>query len=110
MKVSLNGFGENIATFETQGTVTAGTPVMVTANGKVAAADGDFCGVCTNVRNGYAAVQLRGYVTLPYTTQPTVGYDKLSADSGKITADDTNGREYLVIDVDTTAKTAGILL
>ena len=83
---------------------------MVTANGKVAAANGAFCGVCTNVRNGYAAVQMTGYATIPYTSQPSVGYSKLSAASGKITADNENGREYLVIDVDTTAKTAGIML
>lgn len=111
MKVSFNGFGENVLTFETQGTITAPEPVMVTADGKVGAANGVFCGICTAVRNGYAAVQLKGYVTVPYSgTAPTVGYAKLKATDGKAVVDATNGREYLVIDVDTTAKTAGIIL
>ena len=110
MNVSFNGFNENIVTFEANGTIDVGSPVMITANGKVSAANGAFCGICRSVRNGYAAVQLRGYAVVPYTDAPLVGYSKLSAASGKITADNSNGREFLVTDVDTTAKTAGIML
>ncbi len=111
MKVSFDGFGENVLTFETQGTITAPAPVMLTANGKVGAASGAFCGICTAVRNGYAAVQVKGYVRVPYSgTAPTVGFVKLKASDGKAVVDASNGREYLVIDVDTTAGTAGIIL
>ena len=95
MNVSFNGFNENTVTFEANGTINVGAPVMITANGKVSAANGAFCGICTVV---------------PYTNAPSVGFSKISAGSGKITADSTNGREFLVIDVDTTAKTAGIML
>lgn len=110
MNVSFNGFNENTVTFEANGTINVGAPVMITANGKVSAANGAFCGICRGVRNGYAAVQVRGYAVFSYTNAPSVGYSKLSASSGKITADNSNGREYLVIDVDTAAKTAGIML
>lgn len=111
MNVSFNGFGENVLTFEASGTIAAQSPVMVTDNGKVAAASGVFCGICTAVRNGYAAVQVKGYVTVPYSgTAPTVGFVKLKGADGKAVVDAANGREYLVIDVDTTAKTAGIIL
>ncbi len=111
MKVSFNGFGENTVTFEIQGTINNGAPVMVTSNGKVSAANGAFCGVCINQRNGYAAVLLRGYAKVPYSgTAPTVGYAKLTSTSGKIAVDNSNGRSVLVIDVDTTGKTAGIIL
>ena len=94
MKVSFDGFGENVLTFETQGTITAPAPVMLTANGKVGAASGAFCGICTAVRNGYAAVQVKGYVRVPYSgTAPTVGFVKLKASDGKAVVDASNGRE-----------------
>lgn len=110
MNVNFSGYGENVATFETNGTITVGSPVMVTANGKVSAANGAFCGICTGLRNGYAAVQLSGYARVAYTDAPSVGYSKISAASGKITADSDTGREYLIIDIDTTNKIAGIIL
>lgn len=110
MNVCFNGYGENVLTFETQGTINVGDPVMISANGKVSAASGNFCGICTAVRNGYAAVQMTGYATASYTTAPSVGYSKISASGGKINANSTNGREYLVVDVDTTAKTFGFIL
>ncbi len=110
MNVCFNGFGENVLTFETQGTIAVGDPVMITGNGVVQAASGRFCGICTNIRNGYASVQLSGYARAAYTTAPDVGYSKITASGGKINADGTNGTEYLVLDVDTTAKTFGFIL
>ncbi|MBQ3929026.1 MAG: hypothetical protein II711_02925 [Clostridia bacterium] len=110
MNVSFNGYGENIATFETAADVTVGAPVMISDNGKVSAATSAFCGVCKGLRNGYAAVQLDGYVRLPYTGTVTVGYTKLVINSGKIKTDTTNGRQILVVDVDTADGTAGIIL
>ena len=112
MSVSFRGIGENVVTFKTA-TAVAGKPVTLSANDTVAkSADDDvFCGVCIKVEDGYAAVQLAGYVELPYTgdTAPTVGYCTLLADGTGIKADE-DGRSILVINVDTTAKTAGIIL
>lgn len=111
MNVRFNGFGENVLTFETQGTVNAGEPVMISSSGKVSAASGAFCGVCRAVRNGYAAVQLSGYVTVPYSAAPNVGYVKLASSGGSVAASEASGaREYLVADVDTVAGTVGIIL
>ena len=112
MSVSFNGFNEGVLTFEAVNGVEAGKPVMVSASGKVqAATSGAFCGICLNVREGYAAVQLSGYVTVPCSGSVSVGYQKLAADSsGKVKADNNNGREYLVADVNTAAGTIGIIL
>jgi hypothetical protein len=114
MKIALNGFNENVATLEAESGVTAGMPVKMTGNGVVGAcADKNaFCGVAVSVRGGFAAVQLGGYVQVPYsgTTAPAVGYQTLSATAdGKVQAD-TAGRSILVTDVDTTAKVCGIIL
>ncbi len=110
MNVSFNGFGENVVTFETEGSVSAGMPVMVSESGKVKAASDVFCGICVGERNGYAAVQLSGYVRAAFDSAPDVGYTKLVGKNGKISKDESNGREYLVVDIDTVAKTAGIIL
>ena len=112
MNVSFNGFDEGIITFEAADGVTAGAPVMITANGKVSSAGtGDFCGVCKSVRGGYAAVQVRGYVQIPSTGSISPCYTKLiGASGGKVKADSTNGREFLVVDADSTANIVGIIL
>ncbi len=112
MNVSFNGYDEGVMTFEAESGVTAGVPVSITANGKVSVVtSGSFCGICTSVRNGYAAVQLKGYVVVPSTGSISVGYTKLAAATGgKVKADATNGREYLVVDVDSTANTVGFIL
>lgn len=112
MDVAFNGFNEGIVTFEAASGVTAGVPVAVSANGKVSAVtSGAFCGICNNVRGGYAAVQLSGYVRVPYSGTLAVGYKKLAAATGgKVTVDTTNGREYLVVDIDSANGIAGIIL
>lgn len=100
MDINFCGYGENVATFLTSGTVAPGTPVKVSASGTVSAcANGDnMAGVAINVRDGYAAVQLAGYVELA-TSDSTItpGFIKLcSAGSNKVKAAST-GREYLVV-------------
>ncbi|MBW7572720.1 hypothetical protein [Caproiciproducens faecalis] len=113
MNISLNGYGEQMATFEAEAGVTPGMPVKMTGNGKVGAGTAldAFCGVAVSVRGGFAAVQLSGYVTVPYSgTAPTVGYQKLNcAADGKVQTEST-GRSLLVTDVDTAAQTCGIIL
>lgn len=110
MNVSFNGYNEGIATFEADSTVTVGIPVAMSDNGKVTAASTDFCGICTGLRNGYAAVQLSGYIKVAYSGSLTVGYSKLAASSGKVAVSSTNGRDILVVDVDSTNGIAGIIL
>lgn len=112
MNVAFNGYDEGIITFEAASGVTAGSPVEITANGKVSAVtSGAFCGICRSVRNGYASVQLKGYVKAESSGSISLGYQKLGAyTGGKVKADSTNGREYLVVDVDSTANTVGFIL
>lgn len=113
MEISMAGFGENTATFQAEEGVTPGLPVKMIANGTVGpCAAGDlFCGVAVNVRGGYAAVQLGGYASLGYTGEaPAPGYAALGAAGGSAVTKNAAGRSFLVIDVDTAAKTCGILL
>lgn len=114
MNVSLNGFREAMVTFEAEPETAAGIPVKLTGNGKAGpCADGDaFCGVAANARCGYAAVQLSGYVRLPYGgTAPGIGYQALcAAADGKIRVAETGGRNLLVTDVDEAAGICGVIL
>ncbi len=114
MELSFNGFGENAATFTANPGVSAGIPVKMTGNGTVGACNaGDsFCGVTLGVRNGYAAVQLAGYTRLSYSgTAPAVGWQNIfAAADGKAQSAATGGRQMLVLDVDETSKTFGVIL
>ncbi len=109
--VSFQGLNESVTTF--LGTATVGVPVKVSASATVAnCADGNvFCGVACGGRDGCVAVQVSGYVKLPYSgTAPTVGYVKLVADDSGGVKTSSSGREYLVVELDTTAKTVGFIL
>lgn len=113
MNVSIKGYGENTATFGTQGIVCVSHPVKMTGNLTVGPCESgdDFTGVAVNVKNEYAGVQLAGFVTVDYSgTAPALGYCSLTADgNGGVTVDE-NGRKYLVVSVDTAKSVAGIIL
>ncbi len=111
MNISYNGFNENTMTFEAEESLkSAGVPVKITENGKVApCGEGDkICGVAVNVREGYASVQLCGFVELPCEGEIPTGFQTVSAGkdgSVKVSAD---GREVLVLSG--TSETAGFIL
>ncbi len=113
MKVSLNGYGENVVTLEAEDDVKVGSPVKMTGNGKVGlcTAKEAFCGIAVGVRDGYAAVQMQGfYGNLPYSGSGVqVGYVKLGATGARAEAAES-GRACLVVAVDTAASTCGIIL
>ena len=112
-KISFDGIGQELVTFEAASGVTAGHVVKLTDNGKVAKCDaGDaFCGAALNVRGGYAGVQLRGFVTLNCAGDETVGYVSLVADgSGGVKKASRGGVSTLVVSVDSTAKTCVVFL
>ena len=114
MSVSFGGVGSVAATFKTSGTVKAGNPVKITADGTVAAcASGErFCGIATYAAgDGYAAVQLKGYVDAACTGDITVGYSRLVADgSGGVKADSgETGGECLVINTAADGKVGFIM-
>ncbi len=114
MNISLDSFHSQQATFLADSLTKAGYPVVMKENLTVttAATGGAFCGFCTDVRGGYATVRLSGYCTAKYSgTAPAVGYALLAADGdGGVKTVTTGGRSLLVTNVDTTAKTIGIIL
>ncbi len=113
MKISLNGYGENTATFKADSTLTKGEPVTMAENFTVKSCDAndDFIGMAVNSDDGYACVQLDGYVKIGYSgTAPELGVCSLVADgNGGVCVADT-GRKFVVTDVDTDNKSVGIIL
>lgn len=87
--------------------ITADKTVSVAVTGKV------IHGKAIKVeKDGAVNIQVKGYVEFPYTgtTVPKVGYSKFVSDGTGVKVDDTTGREYLVLSVDTANKIVGILL
>lgn len=111
MNVNFNGLEENVVTFEADSTVTqAGMLVKMKASGTVEAcsAGDSFCGVAVNVRDGYAGVLVKGYVSCPANAEISVGYQKLACSDVSTVSQNESGREYLVIDSD--ENTVGFIL
>lgn len=102
MNINFSGYNENVVTFETGSSdVVMGTPVKMSESGTVekCSANDSFCGVAVNVRNGYAAVQLSGYIEMPTDEAFTVGYQNICADADNKVKSSDSGREYLVVNV-----------
>lgn len=114
MNISFESIGSEYVTFSARGTLSQGTPCKVIANGAVMActAGDDFCGVACAPKNDTVAVQLRGFVTLPYTgTAPTLGYCGLVADgTGKVKVSSDAARKFLTVQVNPASATVCILL
>ena len=104
MSISFGGIGSVSATFKTTGTINEGDPVKMSSSGTVAAAGEEdrFCGIATYVSDdGYAAVKLKGCVTVPLTGSVSVGYATLLADGDGGVMADEDGAEFLVIETAT---------
>lgn len=113
MNSNFTGFNTKEVTLAVSGNLTAGAPVKLTADGGCApcASAEKFCGICSAVREGYATVVMTGYACASYSgTAPAVGYNKLAADSNGSVSVNENGKEYLVVSVDTTEKLIEILI
>ena len=114
----MRGSASGAATFACDD-LAEGELVKVSANGTVAAcaAGDDFCGMVLSVGRGgdACAVALGGMVTAGYTVPaegaaPALGWSGLSADGEGGVQADADGSTYLVVDVDTTAKTVTFVL
>lgn len=108
-----NGFETKELTFYKDKNVAVGKALAVGTlkRAVVPTADEKFCGICTAVSGFYVSVILKGHAVVKYSgSSPAVGYNKLAADgSGYVKLSD-NGREILVLDVDTANRTIEILL
>ena len=109
MNINFAGFGENVLTFECTNTVKKGDLVKMFASGKVAKAEANdsFIGVCVAERDGYAAVQLDGYMEAAKSGTVNVGYNKLVAANSGVKAAES-GIDRLVIYTDD--STVGFIL
>ena len=106
MSVAFDGMDNLVVTFRCSGTVEAGSPDGGT--GKVP------IGVLLQKRGNYAAVQIRGYVTLPYTgTAPALGWQELVTNGSQglrtVTTGEA-GKACLVVRVDAATSTLGLFL
>lgn len=115
MNISFEGLQNAVVTFQ-EDAVTAGYPVAMSSAGTVsnAAAGVAPVGVALNVRGGCAAVQVKGYAVLGYSgTAPGLGWTALTADGSggvKTPGSTDKGRDFLVVQVDSTEKTVGLFL
>lgn len=113
MAISFHSLAQDCVTFRSTAAVTENTVCKVSANGTVntCSAGEAFCGVAADSKNEQAAVIVRGFVTLPYTgSNPTLGYCTLCANGSGGVKTAEGAREYLVVQVDTAAKTVSFLL
>ena len=114
MKVSFEGIGEMVVTFDNGDSgIPGGKVVKMAGNSAVAACGAGevFMGLCLAADESIAAVQTEGYVKIPYSgTEPQVGYARLSADGEGGVKSDESGREYLVVDVDSAGGSLGLFL
>ena len=104
MNISFSDINDKVITFECEPeeNVYMGTPVKMSRPGVVTACnDGDtLIGVAVNVRNGYAAVQISGYIEMPTDDFFNVGYTRICAAGDHKVKMDSTGREYLVVNVE----------
>lgn len=84
MKVSFEDIGQVLATCEAEEGVSEGRVVKICGNGVVGNCDAGekFCGVAVKVSgDGYAAVQVKGFVSVPCADSTvTAGRVELTAD------------------------------
>ncbi|WP_407383839.1 hypothetical protein [Ruminococcus sp.] len=104
MNIGFTGFRENVLTFECTSAVAAGDLVKMSASGKVTkvSANDAFIGKCVGVRDGYAAVQLSGYIEATKSGTVNVGYNKLAATASGVKAAETGVDRLVIFSDDTT--------
>ena len=112
MNVDFKGYGENVATFIASGTLSAGQFVKMSDNFTVAAAveDDEILGYCVEVRNGYAAVQLSGYVEAKSSGTVNLGYVGISAKAADTIQASATAVKRQVVYSDSVNHIAGFIL
>jgi hypothetical protein len=105
MDIDFKGYNENVVTFLADETVTAGKFVVMSDNNfKVTAAgSGDeIFGYCISVRDGYAAVQMSGYIEVPHAGKIGLGLVGLVTNRGLSVMENPTAIKHRVIFVDDT--------
>lgn len=111
-KVSFEEIGCVAATFHAQEGVAAGRAVALTGNGQVGpCGDGaGLCGVALSAEDGVAGVQVKGFMTVPFSGSLAVGPAQLAGDGAGGVKALAGGTAALVVEVDDGGKTAVICL
>ncbi len=112
MKVCFNGIGQQVVTFADSG-CEKGKLCKVSDGGAVAPCGGNdvFAGLVLYTDGNWADVQLKGYITVPYSgTAPTPGWCEMAGDGSGGASVFQGGRSCLVVEVDTTAETVGMFI
>lgn len=102
MNISYEGSGQLVVTALVSGDAEIGAAVQFTDSGTVAAAVSGKApeGVIVSKRGDYAAVAVRGFVSLPADSSVSVGQCKLVCDAdGGLTAD-ADGAVLLVVSIE----------
>ena len=102
-KVSFGGIGEIAATFFAGEDVVPGQVVKISGNSTVdTCGDGEaFCGAALSCECGFAGVQVKGFLSLPYSGEaPAVGAAVLAADGKGGVKTAQSGTACTVIHVD----------
>lgn len=99
-KISYDGIGAVVATFNVESSVETGTVVKLSAGSTVAEPEaGDsFIGVVFDCDSPLAAVQLRGFVTLTCTGVLGLGQVSLLADGNGGVQEGSGGVSCIVVD------------
>lgn len=104
--VDFKGFGENVATFLADKTVTEGKfVVMSDKDFTVTAASGgdEIFGYCVGKRDDYAAIQLSGYIETPHAGKVELGLVGLVTNTGAVSVmENPTATKHRVIFVDDT--------
>ena len=112
MKVSFDGMGEKMFTFEAQTGVEDGMMVKLAAAGTVAAcsAAGDVpLGMARHLRGGICGVQTEGYMKLPCAAGMAVGFGLFSSGADGKLVKGESGRPGFVVDVDAVTGACGVI-
>lgn len=113
MSICVNSIGEVTISLKKEGNVNVGDLVMMSSNqtAKVADNNADPIGVCISKNGDYIGVMISGGVTLNCDDGSlTTGFHPIKVQTGnKITLGES-GKTRLIIDVNTTAKTAQVIL
>lgn len=114
MKTFFNGFETNEATFKAATDLPVGRAVALQSTNEVyyPMDSTDFTGITASCKDGYVSVIMKGYAVAAYRdTLPKVGICKLAPTSdGYMEINETDGKAYTVVGVDTKEKTLEFIL
>ncbi|MBE6772863.1 MAG: hypothetical protein IJN68_06890 [Clostridia bacterium] len=114
MKTYFNGFETNEITFKSPSKLVANRVVAYASDGYLAYAEqgGDFTGIVTSYRDGFATVVMKGHAVASYNESlPSMGICKLApGKNGFMEADEENGKAYTVLNVDSKTKTIEFII